>query len=134
MGGGTPLLEANRIGCDVIGYDINPMAYWIVREELEHLDIAAYRNAARHLRAELAEKIGCYYETACLECGKIASAKYFLWVKVEKCPKCHRDVDLFPGYLLAEDRRHPKNVFVCGRCGNLHETINRNEPGTCSIG
>src|SRR3990172_2563963 len=29
MGGGTPLLEANRLGCDVIGYDINPMAYWI---------------------------------------------------------------------------------------------------------
>src|SRR5438093_3093732 len=23
MGGGTPLLEANRMGCDVIGYDIN---------------------------------------------------------------------------------------------------------------
>ena len=30
MGGGTPLLEANRVGCDVTGYDINPMAYWIV--------------------------------------------------------------------------------------------------------
>src|SRR3990172_13347541 len=27
MGGGTPLLEANRLGCNVIGYDINPMAY-----------------------------------------------------------------------------------------------------------
>src|ERR1700721_953699 len=32
MGGGTPLLEANRMGFDVIGYDINPMAYWTVRE------------------------------------------------------------------------------------------------------
>ena len=31
MGGGTPLLEANRVGCEVIGYDINPMAYWIVK-------------------------------------------------------------------------------------------------------
>ncbi|MGA9178520.1 MAG: DUF1156 domain-containing protein, partial [Desulfobacterales bacterium] len=28
MGGGTPLIEANRVGCEVIGYDINPMAYW----------------------------------------------------------------------------------------------------------
>src|SRR5947209_626916 len=25
MGGGTPLLEANRLSCNVIGYDINPM-------------------------------------------------------------------------------------------------------------
>ena len=46
MGGGTPLLEANRIGCDVLGFDINPMAAWIVREEIEHLDLGAYRSAA----------------------------------------------------------------------------------------
>ena len=46
MGGGTPLLEANRLGCDVVGYDIDPMAYWIVRQEIEHLDLAAYRIAA----------------------------------------------------------------------------------------
>jgi adenine-specific DNA methylase len=26
MGGGTPLVEANRVGCVIIGYDINPMA------------------------------------------------------------------------------------------------------------
>lgn len=34
MGGGTPLLEANRVGCEVIGCDINPMAYWIVKQEM----------------------------------------------------------------------------------------------------
>src|ERR1700704_1609175 len=33
MGGGTPLLEANRLGCNVIGTDINPMSTWVVREE-----------------------------------------------------------------------------------------------------
>src|SRR5919202_1028063 len=37
MGGGTPLLEANRVGCDVLGFDINPMAAWVVREEIAHL-------------------------------------------------------------------------------------------------
>ena len=45
MGGGTPLLEANRVGCDVLGFDINPMAAWIVREEIEHLDLVGYRRA-----------------------------------------------------------------------------------------
>src|SRR5689334_16546041 len=34
MGGGTPLIEANRLGCDVLGLDINPMAAWIVREQI----------------------------------------------------------------------------------------------------
>ena len=35
MGGGTTLLEANRLGCAVTGFDINPMAYWIVREDFD---------------------------------------------------------------------------------------------------
>src|ERR1039457_2019002 len=43
MGGGTPLIEANRVGCDVLGYDINSMAWWIVNREIEHLDLGAYR-------------------------------------------------------------------------------------------
>ena len=37
MGGGTPLLEANRTGCDVVGFDIDPMAFWIVRQEIASL-------------------------------------------------------------------------------------------------
>src|SRR5437764_2661921 len=28
MGGGTPLVEANRLGFHVVGTDINPMACW----------------------------------------------------------------------------------------------------------
>ena len=43
MGGGTPLIEANRLGCDVVGCDINPMAYWIVRQTIEHLDLDFYQ-------------------------------------------------------------------------------------------
>ena len=34
MGGGTTVFEANRLGLSVIGTDINPMAYWIVRQGL----------------------------------------------------------------------------------------------------
>jgi adenine-specific DNA methylase len=133
MGGGTPLLEANRLGCDVIGYDINPMAYWIVRQEIAHLDVAAYRAAADKLGKWLSQQVGHLYQTACLECGRgDASVKYFLWVKQAVCPSCHAVVDLFPGYLLAENRRHPKNVIVCRQCGRLNEVDDRTQPGPCS--
>jgi len=133
MGGGTPLLEANRLGCDVLGYDINPMAYWIVREEMEHIDLKAYRQSAGELRSTLEGKLGNLYRTPCLYCGSTnAHVKYFLWVKVQRCLNCQNDVDLFPGYLLAEDRRHPKNVLVCADCGELTECSNRLSPGRCS--
>ena len=49
MGGGTTLLEANRLGCAVTGFDINPMAYWIVREEIEALDLPAHGAAGADL-------------------------------------------------------------------------------------
>ena len=133
MGGGTPLLEANRLGCDVLGYDINPMAYWIVREEMEHIDLKAYRESAQDLRSALEAKLGRLYRTECLCCGSVnAHVKYFLWVKVQQCGNCKKDVDLFPGYLLAEDRRHPKNVFICPDCGELTECGDRRRPTRCN--
>src|SRR6266436_6741249 len=61
MGGGTPLIEANRVGCDVLGFDINPMAAWIVREEIEHLDVDAYRSAADRLLVSLQAELGHGY-------------------------------------------------------------------------
>src|SRR5438445_9715989 len=107
MGGGTPLLEANRLGCDIIGYDINPMAYWIVHQEIASLDLHAYRQAADKLMAWLENKIGSFYRTQCLCCSAPdADVKYFLWVKTQTCHQCSQNVNLFTGYLLAEDGRH----------------------------
>jgi len=132
MGGGTPLIEANRLGCNVMGFDINPMSYWIVKQEIEHLDLDAYTSAANTLRTELEKEVGHFYRTKCICCGvENAHVKYFLWVKVVQCSECKEEIDLFPGYLLATDSRHPKNVFVCPDCGKLTETENRTNPGYC---
>lgn len=133
MGGGIPILEANRIGCDVTGFDINPMAWWVVKQEIEHLDITEYKKASEVLRATLEKDIGHLYRTNCQVCGsENAHVKYFLWVKVKKCKECGEDIDLFPGYLIASDSRHPKNVIVCSSCGELTETIDRKNPGLCN--
>lgn len=132
MGGGTPLLEANRLGFDVVGFDINPMSYWIVRQEIEHLDLEAYNNAADLLRLELEKEIGHLYRTRCRFCrSDNAHVKYFLWVKTIDCQRCQNSIDLFPGYLLSSDARHPQNVFVCPACGQLSEATDRNNPGLC---
>ncbi len=133
MGGGTPILEANRVGCDVTGFDINPMSYWIVKQEIEHLNLDDYSEAARLLRSTLEKEIGHLYRTRCTFCGsRDAHVKYFLWVKVIPCEKCGKEIDLFPGYLLSTDSRHPQNVFVCSACGELTETKDRKKPGRCS--
>jgi adenine-specific DNA methylase len=131
MGGGTPLLEANRLGCDVVGFDINPMAHWIVRQEIEWLDLDAYKAASAKLAGALEAKVGAFYRTRCLHCSAEAPVKYFLWVKAQDCTSCGRPIDLFPGYILSENRRHPRHVLVCPGCGELTETDNRKTPGAC---
>ena len=109
MGGGIPLIEANRIGCDVYGFDINPMSAWIVREEIEHLDMDAYEQQAAKLLKTLRAEIEDLYHTDCPLYGDTdVPVKYFLWVKVLGCEACGTSIDLFPGYLLSEDSRHPK--------------------------
>ena len=132
MGGGTPLIEANRVGCDVQGFDVNPMSAWIVREEIEYIDTVAYERAARALVARLRDDVGGYYRTSCPLYGDDdVPVKSFLWVKVLECGACGKPFDLFPGYLLAENRRHPKNVLVCSGCGDLNEVEDRKSPGDC---
>ena len=97
------------------GFDINPMSAWIVREEIEHLDIAAYERAARSLiTASTHRHRPISTSTSCPVYGDAdVPVKSFLWVKVLDCEACGKPFDLFPGYLLAENRRHPKNVIVC---------------------
>ncbi len=132
MGGGTPVVEANRVGCEIFGFDINPMSTWIVREELERLDIAAYERTVYSLIDELRDEIDSNYQTSCPIYGDTdVPVKSFLWVKTLDCTGCGRSIDLFPGYVLAENQRHPKNVLVCWSCGDLNEVEDRHNPGSC---
>ncbi|NJL29239.1 MAG: DUF1156 domain-containing protein [Thermoanaerobaculia bacterium] len=132
MGGGTPLLEANRLGCDVVGWDINPMAWWIVRQEIEHLDLETYQTAAEQIGAALAEEVGGLYRTRCEVCDREeADVKYFLWVKTLSCTGCGHPVDCSPGYLVAAKGRHPCDVVCCAACGALTEVADHRQPGRC---
>lgn len=135
MGGGTPLLEANRLGCNVIGTDINPMAAWIVREEISELDLSTYLRTADHLLTYLESNIGMLYKTRCPLTGREdVEVKYFLWVKTGICTACSKNFDLFPGYVLAKDVRHRAYVLVCPVCGDLNEVADPLNPGSCNCG
>lgn len=131
MGGGTTVVEANRLGCEVTAADINPMSWWIVRQEIQDLDLAAYAEASAKLRGHLRQEIGHLFQTRCPRTGKMAEAKYFLWVKKVRCASCGRDHDLFPSHLIAQDVRHTANVFICGHCDSLFESECRGDPGPC---
>jgi putative DNA methylase len=136
VGGGSPLLEANRLGCHVVGTDINPMAYWVVRQEITHLDRQAFRDTAQQVIDDVHVQLGELYETTCAYCGNPhAPVKYFLWVKTQNCSACQKTIDLFSKYLLAKNQRHPNYVLVCPSCGSLDQIAELNKtPGKMKCG
>lgn len=129
MGGGTSVFEATRLGMNVVGSDINPMAYWLVRQAVTPLDLHEFRRTAESVIAETSNAIGDLYRTTCTHCGSDeARVKYFLWVKTCQCPECNSTVKLFPGLRVAEAVRHPREVYFCPNCDSLRELDLRGSP------
>ncbi len=128
MGGGTTLVEANRMGAKVIGCDINPVAYWVVRESLKPVDIHRLRHYFNQLDTTAGEKIRLLYKTQCVHCHQPADTMYAFWVRTIECPQCGREVLLHKRTLLNEgasrnrplSQGNPATVF-CPSCLRLFE-------------
>lgn len=127
MGGGTTVFEALRLGMSVVASDVNPMSYWLVRQAVEEIDLDEFSREGERVWRELDERLGDLYRTLCTTCdAPDADVKYVLWVKTCECPNCGTETPLFPGHLVAEAARHPREVYACPACQRLEEV----DPGT----
>jgi adenine-specific DNA methylase len=113
MGGGTTIVEALRLGCKVIGIDINPVAWFITKKEIEPVELKELDDAFRNLEKTAGSYIKRYYCTKCPK-GHNAEVMYFFWVKVAKCKYCGTKIKLFPNYELSQ--RISFNVVLCPQC------------------
>lgn len=121
MGGGTTIVEANRLGCKVIGVDINPVAWFVTKKEIELVDLEKLNAAFKQLEETAGKFIKQFYSTRCLK-GHEADVMYYFWVKVVKCPSCGFYVRLFTNYELS--RRDHISVVFCPECLQIVE-VNR---------
>jgi len=122
MGSGTTLGEALKVGCKAIGRDINPVAYFAVRNALEGHPLQETERAFQRLGAKVKPQIEHYYQSI-LANGEAATALYYFWVKVLRCPGCGNNVDLFSSYIFsrhAYPRRYPAAKALCPRCGEIN--------------
>ncbi|WP_243790042.1 hypothetical protein [Saccharopolyspora gloriosae] len=131
MGGGTTVFEAARMGLSVVGSDVNPMAYWTVRQAVAPIDLERFSVEAKRVVSDIHDQVSELYETQCAGCAGVAEVKYFHHVKTCGCPQCGREVELFPGLRLAEAVRHTHEVYHCPNCNVLREIENSGESRTC---
>lgn len=119
MGGGTTIVEAVRLGCKVVGVDINPVAWFITKKEIEPVDIRELETAFHNLEETVGNQIKHYYRTTDPQ-GNKAEVMYYFWVKTAQCGKCGTTIRLFPNYELS--RRGNVYTSVCPHCFAINET------------
>lgn len=129
MGGGTTVVEALRLGCKVIGVDLNPVAWFIVKTEVEPVDIEelkkAYDRLANRVVAwsgnPLKETLLSLYKTECPACGNTdADIIYTFWVKSAPCTTatCKHHTPLFSNYVIVQKKPSIRYIpdFTCTKC------------------
>ena len=61
MGGGTTLVEGSRLGMQMVGNDLNPVAWFVVKQELANVDLDQVKRLLADIEAEVKPQIMPYY-------------------------------------------------------------------------
>jgi len=122
MGGGTTVVEALKLGCKVVGGDLNPVAWFIVKKSVEDIDPELLRQALIDIDRDLGNSLRKYYRTICPECGNEAEGIYYFYYKEIPCPKCANTVPLMHNFFLAKSLTKQEDNVVCPKCWNVFQT------------
>lgn len=126
MGGGTTLVEGSRLGMQMFGNDLNPVAWLIVKNELSNVDIEEVKRLFEYIEAEIKPQIMPFYTTE----GPDGETGH--WYSIETTKKMDGDFD--PLSIPPEERKKfryegPEMIYTfwakhgpCGALGCDHRT------------
>lgn len=118
MGGGTTIGESLRLGCRVVGCDLNPVAWFLVKQAMREVDTPALLDAYRRVEAEVSEPITAMYATTCSGCSSPARTQYVAWIKQVPCSACGELADLHCSQVVMADMATKGAGLVdCPDCG-----------------
>ncbi|SDN07920.1 Adenine-specific DNA methylase, contains a Zn-ribbon domain [Halogranum gelatinilyticum] len=123
MGGGTSLVEASRFGVDSVGVDLNPVAWFVTKKELEagQTSVSQLVEEFNRIKSDVSEEILKYYRTPCPNGDHDADVMYNFWVKELDCVSCGHTIPLFKDYRVAAGRYENKGKYnvLCPGCDEL---------------
>ncbi len=125
MGAGTTVGEALKLGCTVVGSDINPVSMFQVQKALEPVNFYELQMAFERVKNRVQPQIQQMYQAVDPETGKMAEILYCFWVMTALCPQCEKRVQLFDTSIFAKNaypKRVPAAQSVCFACGQINAT------------
>ena len=132
MGGGTTIVESLRLRAKVVGSDINPVAWFVTKKEIEPIDPKKMEEAFRQLEDSVGREVKRLYRTTCTK-GHDSDIMYALWHKRIGCANCKEPINIVTESLVSERRvnvvRRIKGrerkvtelrlVIACPRCDTI---------------
>jgi len=120
VGGGTSLVEAVRCGASVIGYDIDPVASFITRFELEASTYDPSAPQVTELCSSVSEKMAAFHKTSIPSVGERVVLHHF-WVECRNCSACKTTLEIHPHYQLAYSKEKGLQWAFCRGCHEVSE-------------
>jgi putative DNA methylase len=134
MGAGTTLGEALKLGCKVIGSDINPVSAFQVQKALEPVDVYELTIAFERVKNRVQPQIRQMYQSVDPKTGFVSDILYCFWVMTVACPACKEDAQLFDTSIFAKNaypQKVPTAQSICFACGQVNATEYDNHTLQC---
>lgn len=113
-GSGITAVEALKLGCKAISFDINPVATLVQRQAVQQWDRERLTQLFEQLEEQVRPEIDRVHRT---EDGR--TVLYYFWVALAECPDCSVDVRLFSTPVFSKHaypKKHPEAQIVCSEC------------------
>jgi len=133
MGSGVTIGEAIKLGCNVIGRDINQVSYLVCRAAFAKYDVAGVLSTYREIESAISAKLLQYFETQ-TESGEIATVLYYFLVKTIPCPQCGEGIALFKSRIFSKNavpRKDPAAHALCPGCESINTTSYNSRTTAC---
>ncbi len=116
-GSGGVLLEAAKLGAQVIGRDINPVAILATRQALQGWNARELERGLELISEFCGNELTELYADSD---GRVIRG--YFWVAIAACSVCDERVDLFHRHVFAQHaypKRHPLAHGICRSCGEV---------------
>ncbi len=133
MGSGVTLGEAIKIGCKVIGRDINPVSFLSCRASLSKYKPSEVLSIYKDIENSVSSNLLKYFKTK-TDQGEDAIVLYYFLVKEVVCPKCSKKIELFKTRIFSKNampRKDPTARSLCPFCGAINHTLYNSEEVFC---
>lgn len=118
VGGGTSIIEALRLGANVIGVDVDAVARAVTHFETRLPQIPDLLPALKDLKQAIGQKLASYYQTT-LDNGEVRDVLHYFWVQVVDCRDCGQTVEAHPHYQLAYEAEGSRQWVFCPQCHGI---------------